>query len=135
MFIELVFCKRSICLSMALSMFLSNWGPVFGGLLYFGSVDGARGTGQSSFPLIMLVRYMYISHHCRSSVLNRPISSHLCKSSFLPHKSGLFLNSAWGWQVLKDLELDCPSQLPCNFPQWVASPCMKGSLCRTFLLV
>lgn len=37
-------------------------GSCIGGLLYFGSADGARGTGQSSFSLIMLVRY--ISHHC-----------------------------------------------------------------------
>lgn len=25
----------------------------------------------------------YVSHHCRSSVLNRPLSSHLCKSFFI----------------------------------------------------
>lgn len=37
-------------------------GPCIGGLLYFGIADGARGTGQSSFSLIMLVRF--ISHHC-----------------------------------------------------------------------
>lgn len=125
MFIELVFCKQSICnqirqLIMTLvspfrnvyrACFLQTQhmslngvvnvsvqlGSCIGGLLNFGSADGARGTGQSSFSLITLVRY--ISHHCIpvfksstffpifASLSAFTLSSHLCKSFFFlfPH--------------------------------------------------
>lgn len=81
-------------------------GSCIGGLLYFGSAGGARGTGQSSFSLIMLVRY--ISHHCVpvfqsstffpifASLSLFPLSSHLCKSFFISStlERNFFLNSA-----------------------------------------
>lgn len=67
-------------------------GPCIGGLLYFGSANGARGTGQSLFPLIMLVRY--ISHHCV------PVFK---SSTFFP----ILLHRLECDRFLKYLELDC----------------------------
>lgn len=118
-------------------------GPCIGGLLYFGSADGASGTGQSSFSLIMLVRY--ISHHCVpvfksstffqifASLSSFTLSSHLCKSFFFYFLTradfSKFGSSVTGVERSGTRLL---SQLPYNFLQRVASYCMKGSLCQTF---
>lgn len=130
MFIELVFCRRSICLSMALSMFLSNWGPV---LEDFCILAVLMVQGEPVSHLFPSSCWLGTSPTTAFMFLNRPISSHLCKSFFisstLEWTFSKFDPSVTGVERSGSRLL---SQLPYNFLQRGASLCTKGLLCRTF---
>lgn len=115
---------------MALSMFLSNWGPV---LEDFCILALLMVQGEPDSHLFPLSCWLGSSPTTALLFLNRPLSSHLCKSFFisstLERTFSKFGSSVTGVEISGTRLL---SQLPYNCLQRVASHCTRGSLCRTF---